>query len=153
MCFNIVKEEMPANRFALTSGILQGVRPRSGAKELTYLDLNVFGGPYQRQERVNPGAGRMDPIPRPLTTLPSAGQENPLRRVLQCKQNPDNVTVSKPVRKDKTEYMQPPSGIARHQRPALAYLVEKPIGPEVPLAPIASNFYAALNSTLGQPRP
>ena len=139
---------MPYTRLHVP-GLLSGIRPRQGARDLTFFDIGLYGGPREIPYQIDPARGLRTPLPKPVRILPGAIQQNPMHAVLPCKGLPDNVRVGRPERGTNTEGMCPKTGIGRHEKPGLAYLSEKPN--TGPIMPIADNFYPAMNSRLGQP--
>ena len=135
----------------LTPGLFAGIRPPQFPREVTTFDLGLYGGANVRPTNGlrDPSYGVDIPLPKPAPLLPSAIQENPLRKVLAIQGLPDAVRVGRPKRAHDTEGMYPKTGYARHQKPGLATLAEHPVNG--PLMPIASNYYPFGPSRLGQP--
>ena len=133
-------------------GLLAGIRPRPGTREINTFDLGLYGGPTDMSlTDARPALkGYRQPLPVAPKALSRALQENSLHKVLPCKEDPFSRRIGKPIHGRKNDGMYPQTGYARGQRKGLAADPNKPMNG--PIMPIASSFYAALPNTLGQPK-
>ena len=132
-------------------GLYAGILPRPGVREPNTYDLGLFGGGTDSSVNAKPGlTGSRKQLPLAPKILSAALQQNPLHKVLPCKEDFNSRRIGKPVRGRKNENMFPQTGYARGQPMGLASDPRKPMNG--PLMPIPSSFYAALPNPLGQPK-
>lgn len=132
-------------------GLFAGIRPGANPSEVSVFDLGLFSRADQESTNdIFPASGGMrTPPPLAPKLLPAAIQQNPMHMVLPLARIPGDVVVGPPVWATDTEGMYPKPGVGRHEKPGLAYLVEKPNN--LPLMPRASNYFPFGPSPLGQP--
>lgn len=136
-------------------GLYNGIKPKRGAKEPTYYDLDAGGGMLIGQSYYTLGIDSMhDKLrqaqPVPVAMFEKAFNRSSMSQVLGVKVEPDAVIMGKPE-SDRNGGMQAPTGYARNQLKGLAYDINKPIDLEN-IMPLANNFYQDSVNVLGNLR-
>ncbi len=134
-------------------GLYSGIRPRQGASEPTYFSMATSSSAiesYQNNNIREPAPGLLNPVPKlPSESLlkgQATGFPNPMRGVLPCRGEPEGIRYGR-FERDKTAYMYPQTGYARHQKRGLAYDFDKPMN--LPIMPIAGFYNQDIPNALG----
>ncbi len=105
------------------------------------------GHPYKMSG--NPSVPfEMHPYQLPPKLMPDNMDYSTRRQVLPCKGITHKVLRREAL--PSAGALVPPTGIARHEKRGLAYLVEKPIN--LPIMPLSNPFSSGMNNPLAQPR-